>query len=220
MIKFFNRQIIAVAPFLLSLLFLCFSAVPAGAQESGATLAPGEGEQSAVNVPRSGNLIRTLGLTPDQLARIRMIREQNREERRLANERLRNAHRALDEAIYADAPSEAVIEERARELAAAQAASVRLRALTELSIRRVLTPEQLGTLRTLRQRQTERRLERQLNMPRRLRDRRAGNNENQFAFPREGFGQRENAPALQTDDSRPVASPRERRREAFRRRRP
>lgn len=220
MIKFFNRQMIAAAPFLLSLLFHCFSAVPANAQESGATLAPGEAEQSAVNVHRSGNLIRTLGLTPDQLARIRMIREQNREERRLANERLRSAHRALDEAIYADAPSEAVIEERARELAAAQVASVRLRALTELSIRRVLTPEQLGTLRTLRRRQSERRFERRLNMPRRPRDRRAGNNEGHFSFPRERFRQRENAPALRTDDSRPVASPHERRREAFRRRRP
>lgn len=219
MIKLFNRQIIAAAPFLLALLFL-FSAAPASAQESGASAAPGEAEQSAVNVNQSGNLIRTLGLTPEQLARIRMIREQNREERRLANERLRSAHRALDEAIYADAPSEALIEERARELAAAQAASVRLRALTELSIRRVLTPEQLSTLRMLRQRQAERRLERQLNMPRRLRDRRTGNNEGQSAFPHGRFRERDNAPALQTDDGRPVASPREGRREAFRRRRP
>lgn len=203
MSKFFNRRAIAAGCFLLALLLLCFTASPASAQESGATAAPGEAEQSAVN--QGGSLIRTLALTPDQLAQIRMIRERNREERRLANERLRGAHRALDEAIYADVPNEAAIEERARELAAAQAASVRLRALTELSIRRVLTPEQLGTLRQLRQRQAERRLERNLNLPRRLRER---------------FRQRENAPALQTDDSRPDASPRERRREALRRRRP
>jgi hypothetical protein len=140
----------------------------------------------------------------------------------LATERLRSAQRALDEAIYADAPSEAVIEERARELAEAQAAAARLRALTELSIRRVLTPEQLSLLRTLRQQQSERRLGRELNRERRLRDRRrAGNIDGQPAFPRQRFRQRENVPALQTDDSSPaVVSPRERRREAFRRRRP
>lgn len=186
--KFINRQTIAAKPLLLSLLFLCFTASPASAQEGGAAAAPGETEQRAGN--QGGNLIRTLGLTPDQLAQIRAIRERNREERRLANERLRSAHQALDEAIYADAPSEAVIEERARELAAAQAASVRLRALTELGIRRVLTPEQLSTLRTLRQRQSERRLERELNMQRRGRDRRPGNNEGQPAFQRQRFRRR------------------------------
>lgn len=218
MSKFINRQMIAATPLLLSMLFLCFTAVPASAQESDAAAAPGETEQRNVN--QGGNLIRRLGLTPDQLAQIREIREQNKEGRRLATERLRSAQRALDEAIYADAPSEAVIEERARELALAQAATVRLRALTELSIRRVLTPEQLAMLRTLRQRQSERRLERGMNMQRRLRDRRPGNNDGQPAFPRQRFRQRETAPALQTDDSPAAVSPRERRREAYRRQRP
>lgn len=220
MSKFINRQMIAATTFLLSLFFLCFTASTANAQEGGAAAAPVEAEQGSLNQKR--NLIRTLGLTPDQLAQIRLIREQNQEGRRLATERLRSAQRALDEAIYADAPSEAVIEERARELAAAQSEAARLRALTELSIRRVLTPEQLSLLRTLRQQQSERRLGRQLNRERRLRDRRrAGNIDGQLAFPRQRFERRENTPALQTDDNNPpVVSPRERRREAFRRRRP
>lgn len=220
MSKFIDRRMIAATTFLLSLLFLCFAATTASAQEGGAAAAPVEAEQGSLNQKR--NLIRTLGLTPDQLAQIRLIREQNKEGRRLATERLRSAQRALDEAIYADAPSEAVIEERARELALAQATAVRLRALTELSIRRVLTPEQLSLLRTLRQQQSSRRAERERNMQRRLRERRrAGNDEGQLAFPRQRFRQRDNAPALQTDDSSPsILSPRERRREAFRRRRP
>jgi hypothetical protein len=43
-----------------------------------------------------------------------------------------------------------LIEERAREVGAAQAAVARMRAVTELKIRRVMTPEQLNTLRTMR----------------------------------------------------------------------
>jgi hypothetical protein len=64
---------------------------------------------------------------------------------------MRQAQLALDQAIYSDNADEAVIEQRVHELAAAQAEVTRMRALTELNIRRVLTPEQLNTLRSLRQ---------------------------------------------------------------------
>ena len=53
--------------------------------------------------------------------------------------------------IYSDA-DEAMIELRVREAAQAQAAIVRMRALTEYRIRRVLTQQQLETLRALRER--------------------------------------------------------------------
>ena len=69
---------------------------------------------------------------------------------RALNQRLNQARRALDEAIYSDAVDEALIEQRARDVAEAQAALVRLRAQTELRVRRVLTPEQLQTFRRLR----------------------------------------------------------------------
>jgi Spy/CpxP family protein refolding chaperone len=205
-----KRRTNAVAPLLLlTFMLLCFSALIASAQENGAPPPVGT-EPNAAN--QSGDLIRQLGLTPDQLSRIRAIREQNKEERQAANERLKNAQRALDEAIYSDDASEAMIEERARELATAQAASVRLRALTELSIRRILTPEQLGTLRALRLRQAQqRRLERELNLRSRLRDRPNGNNDAQQPFPRDRFRQRENAPGQQNENNRTQAGPRERR---------
>ena len=92
-----------------------------------------------------------LKLTPEQRQKIRAIREQNKESRAAINERLRESNQALEHALDADYPSEADIEQRLRDVAAAQAASTRMRVMTELSIRRVLTPEQITVWRNLRQ---------------------------------------------------------------------
>ena len=97
-------------------------------------------------------LLARLNLRPEQMAQLREIRRESEAEARTLTRRLRLARRALDEAIYADAVDEAAVEERARVVAGAQAALVRLRAQTELRVRRVLTPEQLQTFRQLRQR--------------------------------------------------------------------
>jgi Spy/CpxP family protein refolding chaperone len=98
-----------------------------------------------------GDPIRQLNLTAEQAEKIRAIREQNREERFAVNQRLRQARRAMNDAITADNASEALIEQRARELAEAQVAATRMNAITQLRIRRVLTPEQLTKLRALQQ---------------------------------------------------------------------
>jgi Spy/CpxP family protein refolding chaperone len=100
--------------------------------------------------PRDGKLVRRLNLTPAQRLQLREIRSQREPEARELARRVRLARRALDEAIYADAAEDALVEQRARELASAQAALVRLRAATELKVRRVLTAEQLQTFRELR----------------------------------------------------------------------
>ena len=92
-----------------------------------------------------------LNLSSDQIQQIKAIREQNNQQWRAARQRLRQAQRALDEAIYSDNADEALIETHTREVAEAQTALMRMRALTELKIRRVLTQEQLNALRTLRQ---------------------------------------------------------------------
>lgn len=132
--------------FLLSAAFVC----AAHGQEI-------ESPDSERVAPRNVPLLQLLNLTPAQLAQIRRIRQENQPELRLTVERVRQAQRALDEAIYSETADERMIEDRARELSSAQAAHTRLRALTELRVRRILTPQQLNVFRNL---QTQRRNER------------------------------------------------------------
>ena len=94
--------------------------------------------------------IEQLRLTPEQRQRIRMIVEQNKNERQGTNRRVRAANVALDQALDSDPIDEAVIQERINELATAQAAQLRMRIETEIKIRRELRPEQLALLRRLR----------------------------------------------------------------------
>ncbi len=104
--------------------------------------------------PQQGALpqdpILLLGLAPEQRAKIRTLREANKDERATINVRAREANRALEEVLNTSDPDEAVVEQRLSELAAAQAAQMRMRVLMEVRIRRVLTPEQQERLRTLR----------------------------------------------------------------------
>ena len=58
--------------------------------------------------------------------------------------------RNLDQAIYADAVNESEIQNRLKELQAAQAEIARIRAMSELEVRKILTPEQLVKFRDLR----------------------------------------------------------------------
>lgn len=104
--------------------------------------------QSQSNAP---DLIQDLQLTPEQRQRIRAIREEMKDERATVNQRLQEANFALEQALYADNPDEALIEHRLRDATAAQAASIRMRIQTEMRIRRVLTREQVAIWRTLRQ---------------------------------------------------------------------
>ena len=104
--------------------------------------------QSNPNDPVS--LLGQLNLSQEQIGQMRAIQGESVPQARELTRRLNQARRALDEAIYSDAVDETLIEQRARDVAEAQAALVRLRAQTELRVRRVLTPEQLQTFRRLR----------------------------------------------------------------------
>jgi Spy/CpxP family protein refolding chaperone len=121
--------------------------------------------QGSQQAGSAGDPIRQLNLTPEQREQIRSIREQSKEERAGINQRVREANRALEEALDADNPDEAIVEERMHDLAGAQASAMRMRILTEVRIRRVLTLEQRNLLRTLRQQAQEFRRERLLNEP-------------------------------------------------------
>jgi Spy/CpxP family protein refolding chaperone len=113
--------------------------------------------------PFGADPIRELNLTPQQREQIRTIRQQNQTERAAINERVRETNRALEAVLDSDNPDEAVVEQRMREVAAAQAAAMRMRILTEVRIRRVLTSEQRNLLRALRLQANQLRRERPLN---------------------------------------------------------
>jgi len=126
-------------------------------------LAVGAQSPDLAQQPNEEDPISQLNLTPEQRQKIRAISEDNREERMRINRHLREAQAALEQTLDADSPSEAAVDERIRDVANAQAAQIRMRALTELRIRSVLTPEQLKTWREIRIRRQARR--RQLNNP-------------------------------------------------------
>jgi len=132
-------------------------------------LAQNASQQPSEEAPATdaASLLSQLNLTAAQVAQMREIREQSVPQARELTRRLNQARRALDESIYSDALDESLVEQRAREVSEAHAALVRLRAQTELRVRRVLTPEQLQTFRYLRisarrQQRIRRRLERGL----------------------------------------------------------
>lgn len=125
-------------------------------------------QQGAPARVRGLDLMQRLNLSREQRRRLREIRRQSEPEVRELARRLRLARRALDEAIYTDVADESLVEQRSREVAAAQSALTLLRASTELKIRRVLTDEQLRLFRDLR-RQAQRRQMLQRRMNRALR---------------------------------------------------
>ena len=93
-----------------------------------------------------------LDLSPDQIQKIRAINAELKDQRQAANQKLRQAQRALAEAVESPTPNETLIDQRSHELADAQAAVIRLRSLTEARVLQVLTPEQRVRLREMRQR--------------------------------------------------------------------
>jgi Spy/CpxP family protein refolding chaperone len=158
--NFAPTKILTAAAFGLALLTPCQPArAQVAAQQQPAAqrqTQPAPGARRATR-PRTGNLVRQLNLSRAQRLQLREIRRQREPEARELVRRVRLARRSLDEAIYSDAAEDSLVEQRAGELAAAQAALLRLRAATELKIRRVLTAEQLKTFRELRL-QAQRRL--------------------------------------------------------------
>lgn len=126
--------------------------------------ASGQQQTDSQTRPTVEDPIRQLNLSPEQREKIRSIREQFRDERAAIGLRVRETNKALEEALDADNPDEAQLENLMRDVAAAQAAAMSMRILNEVRIRRVLTAEQLVTWRRLRE---ESRVERRRNNIRR-----------------------------------------------------
>jgi Spy/CpxP family protein refolding chaperone len=104
---------------------------------------------------RRPNLLAELGLSPEQVQQIRRMNQERRPAMMNAQRRMREANRNLDMAIYGDNVSDAEFAKRLSEFQAAQAELARLRFESELSVRKVLTPEQLVRFREIRRRFAE-----------------------------------------------------------------
>ncbi len=98
------------------------------------------------------NLFQELGVTADQREQIRELRRQGREEFNEAQKRLREANKALDAAVYADVLDEQHIEQLISRRNEAEVALSRLKTMSELSLRKILTPEQVVKFREIRSR--------------------------------------------------------------------
>jgi Spy/CpxP family protein refolding chaperone len=130
--------------------------------QTGEPQQPGDPSQPNAQVDQ---LLGPLNLTQDQVRRIRMINAELRDERQAANFRLRMAQRALGEAIQSTTPDETLIAQRSKEVADAQANTIRLRSVTEARILQVLTSEQRIKLREMRARNQQMRREGNRQMP-------------------------------------------------------
>lgn len=157
---------VARASLAMLLLFVAASTRSQAQTQEPETAPQEEGAHPRRGRPGGNSLMQRLNLTPEQRARLREIRRQGEPEERELARRVRLARRNLDEAIYADAADEALVGQRVRALSEAQAALLRLRASTELSVRRVLTHEQLQAFRELRrQAQQRQQMRRRRHMP-------------------------------------------------------
>lgn len=130
---------------LFTLLFLTFGFSAVRAQNDA------DFQKQQFDEPRRPQLLRELGLKPEQIRQIKIINDENREKMREANFHLREARKNLDAAIYADNTNETLIETKLREFQNAQAEVAKIRTLTELAIRKTLTPDQLVRFRDIRQ---------------------------------------------------------------------
>ena len=119
---------------------------------------PGDGPHDERSAGRP-NLLAELGLSREQVQQIRRANQERRPAMMQAQRKLREANRALDMAIYQDVVRDDEFQIRLREFQAAQAEVAKLRFESELSVRRILTPEQLGRFREIRQRFAEERRE-------------------------------------------------------------
>lgn len=133
------------------ILFLTLAFIPASAvlaQETSPTPPPAADKP----VDFRTNALRQLGLSREQLQRIRVLNQERKPIMDAAQMRLRQANRALDEIIYADNASEPDFQARLKDFQIAQAEVAKIRFLNELGVRRILTQDQLIRFRRLRER--------------------------------------------------------------------
>ena len=106
----------------------------------------------ATQTTQTPNLQTELGLTPDQIQKWRALNQDLGPQERAGTQKVRQAKRALADAMESPNPNEEVIKQRAKELADAQSAMTQLQALRQARVLQMLTPDQRIKLREIRQR--------------------------------------------------------------------
>jgi Spy/CpxP family protein refolding chaperone len=136
---------------------LMFGSVSVTLAQEETPSAPDETQKESGRRRQRPNLLQELGLSNEQMEQIRRLNAERKTLMIDAQKRHREAMRSLDQAIYADTINESEIESRLKEVQAAQAEVARLRSMTELEVRKILTPEQLVKFRELRRNFAEKR---------------------------------------------------------------
>jgi Spy/CpxP family protein refolding chaperone len=98
-------------------------------------------------LPELGQL---LNLSPDQRRQLFAINQRTAPEFRRARQRMQQARKELDDAIYGDEADEALVAGKVQQFNQAQGELERMRTIREFRIRQILTPEQLATVRDIR----------------------------------------------------------------------
>jgi Spy/CpxP family protein refolding chaperone len=139
------------------LLLLAGAFAPAKAQTAAPQQSQTDPAQIRATQANQAPDLAQLNLTPEQIQKWRAINAELKEEQQTANLRLRQARRALAEAIESPTSNEELIKQRAKEVSEAQAATTQLQALRQARILQMLTPEQRIKLREIRQQNLARR---------------------------------------------------------------
>ncbi|MCD9187355.1 MAG: Spy/CpxP family protein refolding chaperone [Pyrinomonadaceae bacterium] len=159
------------------LLTISFSSVKA--QENPPNDIPNQGQP----IKARPNLLRELGLTPEQMKAIRRLNAEKKADVQEAQRKAAEARRNLDIAIYSDNTDDAEVKMRLEEFQNAQMEVIKIRSTVEYEIRKLLTPEQVVRFRQLRQRFAE--------VRENMRERRQNNQQNQRPLPQNRFNNRQ-----------------------------
>ncbi len=121
--------------------------------------------RQAVNQQIRQQIMQAIGLTPDQRLQMAEIRRSHDDEIISAGRRVREARRALDRAIMSEVYDDALINQHASVLAAAQTDMILLQTHIRSQVRSVLTTEQVRRFNDLEQRlRRQRRQQRQMRL--------------------------------------------------------
>jgi len=149
---------------LLTLIFVALLTVSFSTVKAQDETAPTDTPVQNFNKKPRPNLLAELELTQEQIRQIRRLNREKQPLLREAQQRLGEAKRNLDLAIYADTIDESDFQAKLKEVQTAQAEVFKIRSATEFAVRKLLDPRQLVKFREVRQRFAQA-IENRLNQP-------------------------------------------------------